>query len=74
MDCIIAKKTNIIGIIVAGVTVFGLGINILLIPVWDITGAAIAYLLSQFVYWLPVTISHRGFFMFLMNSGKYFLF
>lgn len=48
----IAKKTNIIGIIVAGVTLFGLGINILLIPVWDITGAAIAYLLSQFVYWL----------------------
>jgi len=47
----IAKKTRIIGIIVAGTTVFGLGINILLIPVWDMTGAAIASLLSQFVYW-----------------------
>jgi len=48
----IAKKTNIIGIIVAGVTLFGLGINILLIPVFDIAGAAIAYLLSQVVYLL----------------------
>jgi O-antigen/teichoic acid export membrane protein len=48
----IAKKTSIIGIIVAGATVFGLGVNILLIPVWDITGAAVAYLLSQFIYWL----------------------
>jgi len=47
----IAKKTNIIGIIVAGVTIFGLVINVLLIPLWDITGAAIAFLLSQFVYW-----------------------
>jgi len=48
----IAKKTNIIGIIFSGVTFFGLGINILLIPVWDITGTNIAYLLSQLVYWL----------------------
>jgi O-antigen/teichoic acid export membrane protein len=47
----IAKKTKIIGIIVAFSTVISLVLNILLIPVWDITGAAIATLLSQFIYW-----------------------
>jgi len=47
----IAKKTKIIGIIVAFSTVMSLILNILLIPVWDITGAAIATLLSQFIYW-----------------------
>jgi O-antigen/teichoic acid export membrane protein len=47
----IAKKTKIIGLIVALSTIISLGLNILLIPVWDITGAAIATLLSQFIYW-----------------------
>lgn len=47
----IAKKTSIIGLIVVGATIISLGLNILLIPVWDITGAAIATLLSQFSYW-----------------------
>jgi O-antigen/teichoic acid export membrane protein len=47
----IAKKTRIIGTIVALSTVLSLALNFLLIPVWDITGAAIATLLSQFIYW-----------------------
>jgi O-antigen/teichoic acid export membrane protein len=47
----IAKKTRIIGIIVVFSTVLSLVLNFLLIPVWDITGAAIATLLSQFIYW-----------------------
>ena len=47
----IAKKTNIIGFIVAGATIFALVLNILLIPRWDITGAAIATLSAQFIYW-----------------------
>ena len=47
----IAKKTKIIGSIVVFATVLSLVLNILLIPVWDITGAAIATLLSQFAYW-----------------------
>lgn len=47
----IAKKTNIIGIIVVADLVISIGLNILLIPVWDITGAAIATLLSQIIYW-----------------------
>jgi O-antigen/teichoic acid export membrane protein len=47
----IAKRTNIIGFIVAGATILALIFNILLIPIWDITGAAIATLLAQFTYW-----------------------
>ena len=47
----IAKKTRIIGIIVIASTILSLVLNFLLIPVWDITGAALATLVSQFVYW-----------------------
>jgi O-antigen/teichoic acid export membrane protein len=47
----IAKKTGIIGIIVVIASVLSLVLNILLIPQWDITGAAIATLVTQFVYW-----------------------
>ncbi len=47
----IAKKTRIIGVIVVFSTILSLALNFLLIPVWDITGAAIATLLSQFIYW-----------------------
>jgi O-antigen/teichoic acid export membrane protein len=47
----IAKKTRIIGIVVVFSTVLSLVLNFLLIPVWDIAGAAIATLLSQFIYW-----------------------
>ena len=48
----LTKKTRIIGIIVFFTTLISIALNILLIPVWDITGAAMATLLSQFVYWL----------------------
>ncbi|MFA5818607.1 MAG: polysaccharide biosynthesis C-terminal domain-containing protein [Bacteroidales bacterium] len=47
----IAKKTRIIGIIVIFSTLLSLALNLLLIPLWDITGSAIATLLSQFIYW-----------------------
>jgi O-antigen/teichoic acid export membrane protein len=47
----IAKKTRIIGIIVVFSTILSLVLNFLLIPIWDITGAAVATLLSQFFYW-----------------------
>jgi O-antigen/teichoic acid export membrane protein len=47
----IAKKTRIIGIIVVFTTIMSLLLNILFIPMWDITGAAVATLLSQFIYW-----------------------
>jgi len=47
-----AKKTRIIGTIVVLSTVLSLVFNILFIPIWGITGAAIATLLSQFIYWI----------------------
>jgi O-antigen/teichoic acid export membrane protein len=48
----IAKKSRIVGMIVVGATILSLILNILLIPRWDITGAAIATLLSQMFYWI----------------------
>ena len=48
----VAKKTRIIGIIVVFSTILSLALNFLLIPIWGITGAAIATLVSQFVFWL----------------------
>jgi O-antigen/teichoic acid export membrane protein len=48
----VVKKTRIIGIIVVFSTLLGLGLNFLLIPLWDITGAAIATLLTQFIFFL----------------------
>jgi len=47
----IAKKSGMIGIIVVFCTILSLALNFLLIPIWDITGAAIATFLSQFIYW-----------------------
>lgn len=46
-----AKKTRIIGSIVVFSTVLSLAFNIIFIPLWGITGAAVATLLSQFIYW-----------------------
>lgn len=48
----IAKKTRTIGYIVVFSTIMSLALNLLLIPVWDIAGAAVATLLSQFIYWI----------------------
>lgn len=47
----IAKKTRIIGFIVVFSTIMSIVFNILFIPLWGITGAAIATLLSQIIYW-----------------------
>jgi len=60
----IAKKTRIIGFIVVFSTVMSLVLNILFIPMWDITGAALATLLSQFIYWFACYYySQRVFFV-----------
>ncbi|MCX6332923.1 MAG: polysaccharide biosynthesis C-terminal domain-containing protein [Bacteroidia bacterium] len=48
----IAKKSRTVGSIVVVATIIGLALNILLIPRWDIAGAAVATLLSQAIYWL----------------------
>ncbi len=69
----ITKRTNIIGFIVAGATLFALGINILLIPVWDITGAAIATLLAQFIYWFACYYFSQKVFYVPYELGKILL-
>lgn len=48
----IAKKTGVIGTIVILSAALSLGLNLLLIPIWDISGAAVATLLTQLAYWL----------------------
>jgi O-antigen/teichoic acid export membrane protein len=48
----VVKKSRIIGIIVVFSTILSVCLNLLLIPVWDIMGAAVATLLAQFVFWL----------------------
>jgi O-antigen/teichoic acid export membrane protein len=47
-----AKKTRIIGVIVVLSTLLSLMLNIVFIPLWGISGTALATLLSQFIYFL----------------------
>ncbi len=49
---IIKKKTGIVGFIVVVSSVLNIILNIILIPRWNITGAAIATIITQFFYWL----------------------
>lgn len=48
----ITKRTRIIGIMITGVAIFNLGINMLLVPVWGIFGAASSSLVSQLVFFI----------------------
>jgi O-antigen/teichoic acid export membrane protein len=60
----LTKKTRIIGIIVLFTTFISIALNILLITFWDIAGAAVATLISQFVYWLACYyFSQKAFFV-----------
>lgn len=51
---IIEKKTKILGALVVVTALVNLGLNILMIPLWGIIGAAIATLLSQVLYFALV--------------------
>jgi O-antigen/teichoic acid export membrane protein len=60
----ITKKTRIFGFIVFISSILNLLLNILLIPFWGITGAALATLLSQFFYWyITYYFSQKRFFI-----------
>lgn len=48
---IITKKTRIIGINVVAASILNILLNILLIPKWNIIGAALATIITQFIYW-----------------------
>lgn len=47
----INRKSRIIGINVVISAVLNIALNILLIPIWNITGTAVATLVTQIVYW-----------------------
>jgi O-antigen/teichoic acid export membrane protein len=58
------KKTGIISIIIIITTLLSLGLNILLIPLLDLTGAALATLISQIIFWLLCNhFSQKAFFV-----------
>jgi O-antigen/teichoic acid export membrane protein len=48
----IVKRTKILGGIVFVASVLNLGLNLVLIPLWGIIGAAMATLTAQLIYWL----------------------
>jgi O-antigen/teichoic acid export membrane protein len=59
-----AKKTRIIGTIVVLSTILSLVFNFIFIPIWGITGAAVATLLSQFIFWIAsYYFSQKAFFI-----------
>ena len=66
----IAKKTRIIGIIVVITTILSFVLNFLLIPVWDIMGAALATLLSQVIYWYACYFYSQKIFYVPYEIGK----
>ena len=61
---LINKKTGIVGLNVVISSVLNITLNILLIPRWNMTGAAIATLLTQLIYWsLNYFFSQREYFI-----------
>lgn len=60
----ISKKTKIIGSLVIIAGIITLLFNIMLVPLWGITGAALATLLSQVIYWYMIHyFSQREYFI-----------
>lgn len=52
----IEKKTKITGLLVFITSILNIGLNIILIPLWDIYGAAFATLFSQLFFFIAVYI------------------
>lgn len=48
---IIRKRTGVIGTTVVVSGILNIGLNLLLIPLWNITGAAVATFVTQLVFW-----------------------
>jgi O-antigen/teichoic acid export membrane protein len=61
---IINRKTGIVGINVVISSILNILLNILLIPRWNIAGAAIATILTQFIFWfLSYYFSQKEYFI-----------
>lgn len=54
---VIKKKTKAIGILLVSTSLLNIGLNLLLIPIFDIYGAALATLLSQLFFFITTTTS-----------------
>lgn len=71
----IVKKTKVIGFIVLVTSIISIALNILLIPIWDATGCALATLLSQFIYWgIVYYFSQKNYFIPYENRKLMLLF
>jgi len=64
------KKTRIIGLIVVFSTILGLALNLLLIPLLGISGAALATLMSQIFYWYACHYFAQKSFYIPYETGK----
>lgn len=56
MGLAIVKKTRILAVIVTSISILNLILNILLIPVWQFIGAAVATLISQIIFFIVTYI------------------
>lgn len=70
---IATKKTQKISSIVIVSTLLGLGLNLLLIPIWNAMGAALATLISQLFYWVLMHITAQRNFHVPYENGKLLL-
>lgn len=69
----ISKKTRIIGIIVTVASIIALLLNILLIPLWGMAGAAVATVLAQLIYWYMTHYFSQKKYYVPYEYGKIFL-
>lgn len=51
----IRKKTHIVGTIIFGTSLLNIALNITLIPIWDMYGAALSTMISQLSYFVILT-------------------
>jgi O-antigen/teichoic acid export membrane protein len=58
----ITKKTKIIGIVVLIIAILNLGLNIVLIPKYNIMGAAVSTLLSQIIFFIVILIYAQNYY------------
>ncbi len=50
----IVKQTKIIGVVLMGIAIINLGLNLLFIPLFDYTGAAVSSLIAQFLFFVII--------------------
>jgi len=57
MGLIVKKRTKIVGLLVLLASLLNIGLNFVLIPIWDIYGASMATLLAQIFFFMMVYYS-----------------